>query len=78
LKRQDLPQYDLLFGVGIKTVIGFPSPKINSSPEQQIKLNNYYHEDFRVLPVENIKNPKKLANFPLFLRVFVDYVEFLA
>jgi hypothetical protein len=34
-----LLQYDLLFGAGIKTAIGFPSPKINSSPEQQIKLD---------------------------------------
>jgi hypothetical protein len=29
----------LLFGAGIKTAIGLPSPKINSSPEQQIKLD---------------------------------------
>jgi hypothetical protein len=60
----------VLFGAGIKTVIGVPFTKINPSPGKQIKLNNYYHEVFRILKVKNIKNLQKLPIFPLFLRFF--------
>jgi hypothetical protein len=33
-----LLEYELLFSVGIKTVIGVPFTKINPSPGKQIKL----------------------------------------